>query len=82
MKSNKNRLMEKQPLGIMGSATTLDDLSRNSFGFPVILKFAGVDEDNVVQKLNYDNIIGTFATMIEKYAGAFDFTGEAVGDGA
>ena len=82
MKSNKNRLMEKQPLGIMGSATTLDDLSRNSFGFPVILKFAGVDEDNVVQKLNYDNIIGTFATMIEKYAVAFDFTGEAVGDGA
>ena len=81
MESNKNRLMEKQPLEILGSGT-LDELGRNSFGSSIVLKFAGVDEDNVVQKLNYDNIIGTFAAMIEKYAGAFDFTGEAVRNGA
>ena len=81
MESNKNRLTEKQPLEILGSAT-LDELGRYSLGSPIVLKFAGVDEDNVVQKLNYDNIIGTFAAMIEKYAGAFDFTGEAVRNGA
>lgn len=81
MESNKNRLTEKQPLEIMGSAT-LDELGRNSFGSPIVLKFAGTDEDKVIEKMNYDNIIGTFASMIEKYAGAFEFAGKAVQNGA
>ena len=82
MESGKKTLMEKQPPDITGSAVPDGILDSDSAGLSVVLKFAGTDEDTVIQKLNYDNIISTFAAMIEKYAGAFDFTGKAVRNGA
>lgn len=78
MESNRSRLPVKRQPDISGNAVSDSIVGRESARLPIVLKFAGTDEDKVVQKLNYDNIIGTFASMIEKYAGAFDFTGEAV----
>lgn len=88
MEFYNKRLTEKQPLGITENAAADDIPGRDSIGLPfgetqaTVLKFAGTDEDKTVDKLNYDNIIGTFAAMIEKYAGAFDFAGKAVRNGA
>lgn len=82
MESSQNRLIEKQPPNITENAAPDSVLGRDSDGLPIVLKFVGTDEDKTVQKMNYDNIIGTFAAMIEKYAGAFDFTGKAVRNGA
>jgi len=82
MESNINRLTEKQPSDITGNAAPDGMLGRDSTGLPIVLKFSGADEDKAVEKMNYDNIIGTFAAMIQKYAGAFDFAGKAVHNGA
>ncbi len=82
MEPDKNSLIEKQSLDITGNAAPDSIPGRDSAGLPVVLKFAGTDEDKAVQKMNYDNIIGTFAAMIEKYAGVFNLTGEAVRNGA
>ncbi len=82
MEINKSRLLFNQPSDIIGDAAPDGMLGVDSASLPTVLKFTGTDEDKAVEKMNYDNIIGTFAAMIEKYAGAFDFAGKAVRNGA
>jgi len=88
MEFEKDLLMNKQLADITGNAVSGSVSDLNPTGTflkvtqPTVLKFAGTDEDKAAEKLNYDNIIGTFAAMIEKYAGTFDFAGKAVRNGA
>ncbi len=88
MEFDKDLLMNKQLTDITGNAVSGSVSGMNPTDTylretqPTVLKFAGADEDRAVEKLNYDNIIGTFAAMIEKYAGTFDFAGKVVHNGA
>lgn len=88
MEFEKDLLMDKRLTNITGNIVSGSISDMNPAGTylretqPTVLKFAGTDEDRAVERLNYDNIIGTFAAMIEKYAGTFDFAGKVVHNGA